>query len=147
MEENTFISYLKARGAMPRKPFIMVVLMLMLFLITAQMYFIHMTQELTGIKVEHPDQLLVPVLGAFAVFLAKAALLPAVIMRARDAGWPVAAFGGLYAVHVFFEGLYGIFGIVILPPGAAFVLIGMTFLAVIALMVRPSARLDDPNEE
>lgn len=144
---QTFRDYIKAQGRIPRKPFILMTVMLIVFLITAQMYFIHMTQQITGIVVEHPDQLIVPLWGALAVFIAKAMLLPAVIMRARDAGWPAWAFGGLYSLHLFFEGVYSLLGIQLLPAGAAFVVIGMTFLAVIALMVRPSSPIENVTEK
>lgn len=150
MENETLLDYFKARGLMRRKPFILLNVMLILFSLTAQMYFIHRSREM-GIEVETPEDLLVPVWGAVAVLLANAALIPAIIMRARDAGWPAWALGGLYGAHVFFATLHSLFGVDVLPANAGFVLQGMAILAVIALMVRPSAPdarpAGEPNQE
>lgn len=138
MEESTFKSYVKARGFMPRKPFIMINIALILFSVTAQFYFIQQSREM-GIDVQEPQDLVVPVWGAVAVLLANAAIVPAIVMRARDAGWPPVLFAGLYGVHILLAVFYSLFEVNILTPTGGFVLQSLAVLAVIALMVKPSA--------
>lgn len=134
------IDYLKAQGRIGRKPYIIANVVLAVFLITAQFYFISSSQEALGVEIEHPSQIIIPIWGALAVWLAKVALIPAIIMRARDAGWPTWFFAGLYALHMVFDGLYGIFDLAPLPAEPAFVVAGMAFFAVVTLMVKPTEK-------
>ena len=144
---QTFIEYVKAQGVMPRKPFALLWLMLFVFVVTSQMYFIQQTKAM-GLTVETPQDIIVPVPGALAVLLAFAAMVPAVIMRARDAGWPAWAFGSIYGAHVGFMALHRLFDITVLPPAAGFVWQGITLVAIIALLLKPSAPHEDEiNEE
>mgnify|MGYP005849488207 CR=1 FL=1 len=129
--------YIKAKGSISRKPFNLALIVLVVFNIITQMYFIQRSQAL-GITVERPEDILMPFWGIAVILFAFAALIPGVIMRARDAGWPTWAFGGLYGAHVLFMALHRVLHIEPLPAMVAFVLQGMTLFAIIALMIRPT---------
>ncbi len=136
-EQHPLLTYAKAEGKMHRKEFIILNIILFVLTILTQIAFIQKMQA-AGVDITSPDQIKIPVWGAFVIILTNIAIIPAFIMRARDANWPPALFAGLFSLHIAAMTLHSLFEIT-LPSAVAFVLQGLMLVSVVALMIRPSS--------
>ena len=129
-------AYLIGQGLMGRGQFALMNLAVIALSIAVHMGLIYLTER-SGVAVTNPEQLQTPVWAVLFILSINAALVPAIIMRTRDAGWPVWFFSGLFGVHLLFSALHSFLS-VMLPAGAAFVLQGLAILGIFTLMVKPS---------
>lgn len=102
-QKHPIIAYFEAKGFMRRRPFATLAVSWFFFTImTAIFVFQNLSEagvDVTQLK-EAPQ---LPIWAVLAILTATVALIPAVIMRARDAGWPQLGFIALMAVHIFIK--------------------------------------------
>jgi len=129
-----FYTYFQARGYMQRKAFATVVLSLFFFSILLQ---IGIAKQLLsqGVDVQKIGYIPLPVWAHVVMMLASFLVIPAIIMRARDAAWPILPFAGLFGVHILLGILYNFAGITI-PQALGVTVQGATYLSLLALIFR-----------
>lgn len=133
-ERAPLYSYFKAEGYMQRKPFAMVILSLFFLSLLLQIIIVKQLKS-QGIDVEKIGYIPLPVWVHVVMMVASILVIPAIIMRARDAAWPILPFVGVYGVHILFGILYNFIGLTI-PQALGVTVQGAAYLALLALIFK-----------
>lgn len=135
-QKHPLVAYFESKGFMRRKPFAVVVFSLFAFTIITQL-FVAQNLAQSGVNVGELETLPMPLWANLVLFIATLAALPAVIMRARDAGWPPAMFGGLFGLNILL-GILSVFLGAAIPSMIGYVVQALVLIALLGLLLRPS---------
>ena len=140
-DKHPLQTYFEAKGYLRRKPYIFIILGLFVFTILTQMAGLQQLKA-AGVNVEEAKNVIMPLWVNIVLLCATASAIPAVIMRARDSGLPPQIFGGLFALNILL-GLVQMLTGNALPEILTQAIGFMNFIAVLALMFRPSSVAHD----
>ena len=135
-QKHPLVAYFEAKGFMRRKQFAVIIFSLFAFTLITQLY-VAQNLAASGVNVKELDTLPMPLWAHVVLFIATLATLPAVMMRARDAGWPALAFGGLFAFNIVL-GILSVFIGAAIPSILGFVVQGLVLVALLGLLLKPS---------
>ena len=135
--QNNLQTYIEAKGFMLRKPYIIIMVSLMVFTILTQLAGLQQLEN-AGVDLSTAENIAMPMWVNIVLLITYLAAFPALIMRVRDAGLPTKILGGIYALNILLAAVQMITGI-ILPSTITGIVSLMTFVIILAMMFRPSA--------